>query len=144
MIPVLLYLPLLQLINFLSHYSTMSIFHLNIHGFCSYRNDLRYLLLIYEPQIICLQETFLVQPPTQILNYHLIHFPLSITASILIHHKIPLPNLNIETTILYTGSNLPSTLDYHCFCLFFHFPILLILMLFITYFSNFLPFADNQ
>ena len=55
---------------------------------------------IYEPQVIYLQETFLVQPSTPILNYHFTHSPHSIAdASIFIHHKTPHIYLNIETTI---------------------------------------------
>ena len=58
----------------------MSILHWNIHGLC-------YLLSIYEPHVICLQETFLVQPPTPIPNYHFIHSH-SIAASAIIRHHI--------------------------------------------------------
>ena len=76
----------------------MSILHWNIHGFRSHRNYLRYLLSIYEPHDICLQETFLVQPPTPIPNYHFIHSLHSIAASS-IHHKTSHTYLNIATTI---------------------------------------------
>ena len=70
---------LLQLL--LLYYSTMSILYWNISGLCSHRNDLRYLLSIYEPHVICLHKTFLVQPLTPVLNYHFIHSPHSIAAS---------------------------------------------------------------
>ena len=77
----------------------ISILHWNIRGLRSHRNDLCYLLSIYEPQVICLQET-LVQPPTPIPNYHFIHSPYSIAAaSALIHHRTPYTYLNIETII---------------------------------------------
>ena len=100
----------------------MSILHWNICGFHSHRNYLRDLLSIFKPQIICLQETFLVQPATSIPNYHYINSPHSIAASILIHHKTPYIYLNIETTIPCTVTNLHSTLDYHHLFI-YHLPI---------------------
>ena len=84
--------------------------HWNIYGFRSHTNDLH-----YEPRVICLQETFSVQPPTPIPNSHFIHSPHSIAAaSILIHHNTPYTYLNIDTTIPCIVMNLPSTLGYHC------------------------------
>ena len=75
----------------------MSILHCNIRSLRTHRN---YLYLLYEPHVICLQETFLVRPPTPIPNYHFIHSPHSIAgASILIHHKTPYTYLNIDITI---------------------------------------------
>ena len=78
----------------------MSILHWNISGLHSHRNYLRYLWSIYEPQVIHLQETFLVQPPTPIPNYHFIYsHHCTAAASILIHHNTPYTYLNIATTI---------------------------------------------
>jgi len=78
----------------------MSILHWNIRSFRSHRHDLRYLLANYEPNVICLQETFLVQPPIPIPNYFFIHSPHSISvSSILVHCKTPYVLVDIETTI---------------------------------------------
>ena len=78
----------------------MAILQWNIRGLRAHRHDLRYLISNYEPQVICLQETFLTQPPIPIPNYHYIYSPHSIANSgILIHHKTPHTALNINTTV---------------------------------------------
>lgn len=78
----------------------MSILQWNIRGFRAHRHDLRYLISNYEPQVICLQETFLTQTPIPIPDYYYIYSPHSISDSgILVHRKTPYINLTINTTI---------------------------------------------
>lgn len=99
----------------------MSTLHWNIHDFLSHRHDLCYLLSCYEPQVICLQETFFIQLPIPILNCHFIHF---LTLSLLllflsiIRHSVFYWTLKLLFLVLYYI----FTLDYCYLRLFLTFP----------------------
>ena len=68
----------------------MSLLQWNLRGFNSHRYDLRHLLSCYNPQVVCLQETFLTSPPVPIPDYNFLFSPHSLnSAAILVHHKTP-------------------------------------------------------
>ena len=78
----------------------MSILQWNIRGIRAHREDLRYLLTNHNPKVVCLQETFLTNPPNPIPYYNFISSPHSINASsILVHHSVPHVIPNVNTTI---------------------------------------------
>lgn len=81
----------------------MSLLQWNIRGFSSHRYDLRQLLSCYEPQVVCLQETFLTSPPIPIPNYNILFSQRSLASSaIFIHHKVPYIFQDVSTPLQCT------------------------------------------
>lgn len=122
---LLKYLPILHLLRQPSlpispvDCSTMALLQSNIQGFFSHRPYICHLICSNNPPTICLQETFLPQPPVPIPKYHFVSFP---------HSLCLLSTHPSRNTIHYTSCSnccplhyLPSLLDHKCFNLLFPF-----------------------
>ena len=86
-----------SLTTFFLYYSTMSILHWNIRGLRSHRNDLRYLLSIYEPRVICLH--WFNHPHQSLTTILLILF-----LSILRHHILTSTLILLFLVLCYESS----------------------------------------
>ena len=81
----------------------MSILQWNLRGFRSHRQDLRHLISVHDPKVICLQETFLTQPPFPIPNYSFLSTPHSLSSSAVLVHQ------SVAYTFPITSTTLPCT-----------------------------------
>ena len=78
----------------------MSIIQWNLRSFRVQRDDLRHLISILHPAVICLQETRLSVPPVPLPGYEFLSSPFSLpVTAILVRSSIPFVQLSISTSV---------------------------------------------